>query len=74
MLGIVGLRNSALPILTKNLVLFNFRDATQVQHVYSLENGILDSIEISKLQSAATALVEEYPTVDSIRQAIETKQ
>ena len=50
------------------------RDAIYVEQVYTLENGILNETEVTKLQSAATSLVEEYSTMDKIRYGIQNKQ
>ena len=50
------------------------RNATCVEQVYTLENGILNEIEVAKLQSAATSLVEEFSTMEKIRYGIQNKQ
>jgi len=49
------------------------RNATEVELVYSLENGILNQSEIAKLQSAATSLAEEYNSEELIRAGIRKK-
>jgi len=49
------------------------RNATEVELVYSLENGILNQREIAQLQSAATSLAEEYNSEELIREGIRKK-
>ena len=48
-------------------------EATIVEQVYTLENGILNSDEIIKLKAAATKLCEEYTTVEKIQHGAQTK-
>ena len=50
------------------------RDATKPQEVYSLEKGILNNTELEKLKSAATSLVEEYSTIEQIKNGVYNKQ
>ena len=47
------------------------RNATRVEQVYTLENGILNEGEIAKLLSAATSLAEEYSTIDQIKNGMQ---
>merc|ERR1719350_899386 len=48
-------------------------EATNVQQVYTLENGILSSDEMIKLKAAATKLCEEYTTLEKIEHGAQTK-
>ena len=50
------------------------RDATFKEQVYTLENGILNQDEQSKLRTAAAALLEQYSTVSQIKTGIQNKK
>ena len=50
------------------------RNATQKELVYTLENGILNQDELTKLRSAAAAVVQEYSTVAKVKNGTQTKK